>query len=283
MNIKRTLILLLLAGLVLIAQAACAAGMPSTVGTESGFMVSFTGESATRTHAIHLESGDSLTLSVVRGGGDIRVIIRPDGGAPLYDSNEVPEPGFAIAIAESGLYRLTAEGTDAVGSVWISRTLKSERQAEGMPMPREFRQSDLGYAIEYETSSFFVESTGEETQTDTMPTDVYTAIRQGTGAAQAMLIITRLSGDYSEQADTFALAMGTNGNGETEELPQTMIDGRSARHFYYESSDGKNIQETLFVEAGEGILLNITAVYSDDTKEIGKKMANMVQSMVFLY
>lgn len=279
----KTALLLLLLAMLLPAFGAQAAGLPSTVGTESGFMVRFDGDTATRAHAMHLEAGDSLTLSVILQGGDIHITVRPDGGTSLYDSSDVPAPGFTIDIGQSGLYRLTVDGTDAVGSVWMQRTLKSEQQPGGMPIPREYRQSDLGYALEYETDSFRVESVNEDTQPDTMPTDIYIATGDGAQDAQAMLIVTQLRGSHDEQADLYALTSKAYGDGEVQEQLPTVIDGRAARHFRYESGDGKVVREVLFVEAGESVSLSIQANYSAETKEIGKKMEDMIQSIVFLY
>lgn len=273
---KLTVLVLALA---LFLSAGTAFADNSVLRQDDSFQLAFDNLNRAEGHVMALSKGDEFYLSETITGGSVHVLVRMEGGRVLYDSNEIPPVGYTITIPEDGVYRFSVTGENASGIVWISQRSKLADDASAMPETLQYAQSDLGYAIQYDTATFaFAKgvANGNDSGTDVLQN----------ASGDAVITVSRIPAHYNDTVqqlmDQAAIQPGLGAL--TEKLP-AVINFRAARVLErIGAGDRAGITEHITVfDAGENETLVVRVNYPTNEAGVGQKMQNMVENMIFTY
>lgn len=75
----------------------------------------------TKTEEIDLKAGDAVRFDIVSEAGDVDVDFGIKDASPVYEGSPVKTDSFTVTVHENGRYVLTVTGSDAKGSVKLTK------------------------------------------------------------------------------------------------------------------------------------------------------------------
>lgn len=79
-----------------------------------------------QTQEIDLKSGDTVRFDVTKESGRIDIVFGSENASPDYEGNSVGSSSFTVTVHEDGRYVLTVTGSEAKGSVKLTKLEKND-------------------------------------------------------------------------------------------------------------------------------------------------------------
>ena len=93
----------------------------SRVSDASGFRMEYSILNREESAGLNLTEGDRLQVSLSHTEGNVDIIVRMEGKAPIYRGNGQQNADFVLEIAETGSYHISVSGHQAKGNVSFTR------------------------------------------------------------------------------------------------------------------------------------------------------------------
>ncbi len=270
---KRRILFLALVMTLILGSAALADN--SVLRQDGVFAMQFDSFSGVEAHAMRLKKGDTLAITGVCQSGDLEIVIKKDSGEVVFTSTGSPTPATFLEIYTDGVYRITATGQNARGSIQISVGIGMYQTPSEAPQRIERIQGSLGYVIEYNPDVFTY---------DIKDAGDFFIAREDFGNPQenyrTYLWIGRYEGTLDDTVEKLLQEPGA------QEQPATIIDYRAARivRFQTGSAPDASVVTYTIVEAGQNFLFTVTSTYPLGREaEIKPLVEAMLASLQFQY